>query len=203
MSDEGTLAAINFLGLSYIAGLPASSQIALPENIQEKCPGLFDEQLTEFTESNKRYVPCRHHRKGYRRQAKNQQDLRKAYEGLKKIKGSPQNTSKEKLYHRAMKVLEKYNQTKCWELSFETVQDRNGKKRYLLVYKFQRQQFRAVNTIGLYHLLQTGLSHNSAASRYIFVASWQSKLKLLQCLLNLDLNVTITIYRLSYCRIKQ
>ncbi len=158
MSDESTLAAIKDMGLSYITGLPASSQIALLEHIQENCPELFDEQLTEFSENNKRYILCRHHRKGYRRQAKNHQNLRKVFEGLKKIKGSPQNTNKEKLYHRAMKVLEKYNQTKCWELSFDVIQNQKGKKRYLLVYKFDRQQFKAMNIIGHYYLLQTDLA---------------------------------------------
>jgi transposase len=158
MSDEDTLTKVQNMGLSYITGLPAASQLALLGQIHEGCPELFDQQLTEFTENNNRYILCRHHQKGYRRQLQNHRNLRKAYEALKRIQASPQNSNKEKLYHRAMKALEQYNQTKCWELSFQTFQDKKGKDRYRLAFRLNRQQFKAQNIIGHYYLLQTDLS---------------------------------------------
>lgn len=158
MSDEGTLEKVQDMGLSYITGLPAASQLALLGQIHEGCPELFDQTLTEFTENNRRYILCRHHQKGYRREMQNHRNLRKVYEALKKTQASPQNSSKEKLYHRAMKVLEKHNQTKCWKLSFEMSQDKKGKERYWLNFQLDRQQFRAQNIIGHYYLLQTDLS---------------------------------------------
>jgi len=158
MSDEHTLAQVKEMGLSYLTGLPAASQIALLGQIHEDCPELFDQPLTEFMEDNRRYILCRHHQKGYRREMQNHRHLRKVYEALKIIQGSPQNSSKEKLHHRAMKVLEKYQQTKCWKLSFHCFQDKKGKDRYRLVFQLDRQQFKAKNIIGHYYLLQTDLS---------------------------------------------
>jgi hypothetical protein len=157
MSGEKTLSEVKKMGLSYITGLPGASQLALLGQIHENCPELFDQQLTEFTEDGHRYVLCRHHRKGHRREAQNHRNLRKAYETLKAIQVSPQNTNKEKLYHRAMKALEKYNQTKIWKLSFHTFKDKKGKNRYRLVFRLDRQQFKAQNVIGHYYLLQTDL----------------------------------------------
>lgn len=157
MSDEGTLEKVRGMGLSYITGLPGAGQVALLGQIHEECPELFDQSLTEFTENNRRYILCRHHQKGYRREIQNHRNLRKAYEELKKIQASPQNSNKEKLYHRAMKALEKYNQTKCWELSFQVVQDKKGNDRYRLTFRLDRQQFRGKNIIGHYYLLQTDL----------------------------------------------
>ncbi|MCC5928349.1 MAG: IS1634 family transposase [Cyclobacteriaceae bacterium] len=157
MSDEGTLEKVQDMGLSYITGLPAASQLALLGQIHEGCPELFDETLTEFTQENRRYILCRHNQKGYRREMQNYRNLRKVYEALKKIQSSPQNYSKEKLYHRAMKVLEKHNQTHCWKLSFDAYQNDKGKERYKLNFKLNRQQFRAQNIIGHYYLLQTNL----------------------------------------------
>jgi transposase len=126
--------------------------------IHENCPELFDQKLTEFSEEGHRFILCRHHQKGYRREAQNHANLRKAYEALKAVKVSPQNTNKEKLYHRAMKALEKYNQTKCWTLSFNSSTDKKGKVGYQLAFSLDRRQFKAQNTIGHYYLLQTDLS---------------------------------------------
>jgi hypothetical protein len=167
MSDGDTLAKVQEVGLSYITGLPAASQLALLGRIHEDCPELFDQQLTEFTEDNHRYILCRHHQKGYRREIQNHRNLRKAYEALKKTQGSPQNSNKEKLYHRAMKALEKYNQTKCWKLSFQNFQDKKGKDRYRLVFRLDRQQFKAQNAIGHYYLLQTDLSKKELTTQEV------------------------------------
>lgn len=157
MSDTDTLSEVQDMGLSYITGLPGASQLALLEKIHEGCPELFDQRLREFIEDDHRFILCRHHHKGYRREAQNHRNLRKAYEALKKIQASRQNTNKEKLYHRAMRELEKHKQTKCWELSFHTFQDKKSKERYRLVFRLNRQQFKAQNIIGHYYLLQTNL----------------------------------------------
>ncbi len=158
MSDVDTLDKVKQMGLSYITGLPASSQLSLLGQIHEDCPELFDETLTEFAGDNRRYILCRHHRKGYRREMQNHRNLRKVYDSLKKIQASPQNSQKERLYHRAMKSLEKYNQTKCWKISFQTFEDKKGKSRYRLEFRLDRQKFRAQNIIGHYYLLQTDLA---------------------------------------------
>lgn len=157
MSDEDTFYRLRQMGLSYITGLPAASQIALLEDIHESGPELFDQQFTGFSHEGHRYILCRHHQKGYRREMQNHRNLRKAYEELKKIQATPQNTNKEKLYHRAMKVIEKYHQTQCWMLSFQTFEDK-GKDRYRLVFRLDRQQFKSKNIIGHYYLLRTDLS---------------------------------------------
>src|SRR5690606_20262602 len=71
MSGEDTLTEVQDMGLSYITGLPAASQLALLDQIHENCPELFDQHLTEFAQDNHRYVLCRHHQKGYRREIQN------------------------------------------------------------------------------------------------------------------------------------
>jgi len=167
MSDEGTLTKVRDMGLSYITGLPAASQLALLDRIHENCPELFDQHLTEFTEDNRRYVLCRHHQKGYRREMMNHRNLRRVYEALKKIQASPQNSDREKLYHRAMKELEKYNQTKCWELSFQKVRDKKGKDRYRLLFRLDRHRFMAQNIIGHYYLLQTDLPNRELTAQEV------------------------------------
>jgi transposase len=180
MSDAGTLSKVQQMGLSYITGLPAAGQLALLGQVHEDCPELFDQQLTEFTQEGQRYILCRHHQKGYRREVQNHRNLRKAYDALKKIQASPQNANKEKLYHRAMKALEKYKQAKCWGLSFHPFQDKKGKDRYRLVFRLNRQQFKAQNIIGHYYLLQTDLSTKKLtaqeAQRY-----YKSLIKVEQC----------------------
>jgi len=160
MSDEKTLADVHRLGLSYITGLPPSTQIALLESIHEASPDLFDQPLSEFTQDGQRYILCRHHQKGYRRQRQNHRNLRKAYQGLKKIQASPQNYNKNKLYHRAMKVLETHHQTKFWELSFQAYPGKKGKERYRLSFRLDRRRFQAQNIIGHYYLLQTDLAND-------------------------------------------
>ena len=158
MSNEATLEKIQQDGLSYITGLPPATQQAMLGEIQENCPELFDQQLTEFTNNGKRYILCRHHQKGYRKEAQNHRNLRNTYEALKRIQNSPQNTNKEKLYHRAMKVLEKYHQTRCWNISFEPYEGKKGKTRYRLTFQLDRTTFKAQNLIAHYYLLQTDLS---------------------------------------------
>jgi transposase len=190
MSDEGTLGKVKELGLSYITGLPASSQLALLGQIHENCPELFDESLTEFTENNNRYILCKHHQKGYRREIQNHRNLRKAYDSLKKIQASLQNSQKEKLYHRAMKSLEKYKQTKCWDISFESYKDKKGKERYKMNFRLNREQFRAQNVIGHYYLLQTDLCRKELtiqeAQQY-----YKSLIKVERCFRNIKSDLEI------------
>jgi transposase len=158
MSDEGTLEEVREMDLSYITGLPGTAQRAVLSKMQESQPSLFDQQLTEFTHNERRYILCRHQHKGYREEKANHRNLRKVYDALKHIRKTPQNADKQKLYHRAMKVLEKYRQTHCWRLSFEQYQDQKGKTRYRLVYQFDRRAFKAHNAIAHYYVLQTDLS---------------------------------------------
>jgi hypothetical protein len=165
MSGEPNLSEVQQLGLSYITGLPSASQQALLGQLHEESPELFDQQLTEFTENDQRYILCRHAQKGYRREAQNHSNLRKAYEALKAIQASPQNSNKEKLYHRAMRVLEKHNQTKCWQLSFDSFKDKKDKDRYRLVFILDRHRFRAKNVIGHYYLLKTDLSEKQLTAQ--------------------------------------
>ena len=63
---------------------------------------------------------CRHDSKGYRRV--NQSFIRrlKVYEELKKIERTPHNKVERKIYHRAMKVLEKYEQTDLWDIEIDS-----------------------------------------------------------------------------------
>lgn len=190
MSGEETLSEVQQMGLSYITGLPAATQLSLLKNIHENCPELFDQQFTEFTEEGHRYILCRHHQKGYRKEIQNHRNLRKTYEALKKIQASPQNTNKEKLYHRAMKALEKYNQTKCWNLSFKTYIDKKGKDRYKLIFHFNRGHFKAQNAIGHYYLLQTDLDPQQLtaqeASQY-----YKSLIKVERCFRSLKSDMEI------------
>lgn len=167
MSDQDTLAGVHQLGLSYITGLPPSTQIALLEGIHEASPDLFDQPLSEFTQDGQRFILCRHHQKGYRRQAQNHRRLRKVYQELKKIQASPQNYNKNKLYHRAMKVLETHQQTKFWELSFQTLPGKKGKDRYRLTFRLDRRRFQAQNIIGHYYLLQTDLPETELSGEQV------------------------------------
>lgn len=160
MSDAETLDQVRELGLSYITGLPASTQIALLEHVQEKSPELFDQTMSEFDQDGQRFILCRHDQKGYRRERQNHRNLRKAYQGLKKIQVSPQNYNKEKLYHRAMKLLEDTGQSKYWKLSFQALPGKGGRERYRLTFRLDRRRFQAQNIIGHYYLLQTDLSQN-------------------------------------------
>ena len=157
MSDQSTLTNISQMGLSYITGLPGNSQQALLKTIHEDCPEIFDEHLAEFSHDDQRYIICRHDQKGYRREKQLDRNLRRTYEELKKIKASPQNKSEKKLYHRAMRVLEKYGQTLCWEISFDTYTDKKGVVRHQLNYRLNRNMFKALKVIGHFYLLQTDL----------------------------------------------
>ncbi len=168
MSDEQTLAEVHQLGLSYITGLPPSTQIALLEGIHETSPDLFDQPLSEYIHKDgQRFILCRHHQKGYRKQAQNHRKLRTVYQELKKIQASPQNYNQQKLYHRAIKVLETHRQTKFWELSFQAYPGRNGKDRYRLIFRLDRCRFQAQNIIGHYYVLQTDLPKTDLPGEHV------------------------------------
>lgn len=160
MSDDDTLSQIKQMGLSYITGLPASTQKALLKSIHEKTPELFDQPLSEFNKDGRRYILCRHQYKGYRKEKQLHRHLRKVYDQLKLIRSTPQNKNKEKLYHRAMKVLEKYGQTQCWKISFDTFKDNKAEDRYRLNFKLDRQTFKAMKSIGHFYILQTDTESN-------------------------------------------
>lgn len=158
MSDDVTLSEIQKMGLSYITGLPSNSQKSLLKSIHEQTPELFDQPLTEYNKDGRRYILCRHQYKGYRNEKQLHRHLRKVYEELKLIRNTPQNKNKEKLYHRAMKVLEKYGQTQCWKISFSTFKDKKGTNRYQLHYRLDRQMFKTMKSIGHFYILQTDLA---------------------------------------------
>lgn len=162
MSDETTLSQIDEMGLSYVSGLPGSSQAALLESLHESQPDLFDQPLTEVNQDGKRYVMCRHQKKGYRRAAACQKARRRAYEGLKAIQQSPQNKNRDKLYHRAMKLLEQHKQTRMWSVDFDSYADQKGVTRWRLRFTLDRRAAQAADTIGHYYLLQTNLSGEAA-----------------------------------------
>lgn len=190
MSDPDTLSTIHKMGLSYITGLPANSQIAILKTIHEDCPELFDQPLAEFHQEGRRHILCRHQYKGYRKEKQLDLQLRKAYEGLNKIKASAQNKNKEKLYHRAMKVLEKYQQTLCWKLSLTPFQDQKGKIRYRLNFRLDRHMFKALKTIGHYYLLQTDVQGSELTAQQVQLY-YKSLIKVERCFRQIKSNLNI------------
>lgn len=158
MSGEPTIAQITQMGLSYITGMPPASQSELLSRLHEDAPEMFDQELTEFTAQGKRYVLCRHDKKGFRKQAQNHKRLRKVYTELNRIKGSPRNKDKNTLYHRAMKVLEKHQHTQFWTLDFDTITDKKAVVRYQLKFTFHRDHFTKANLLGHYYVLQTDVA---------------------------------------------
>jgi len=171
MSGEQSIAEVTSMGLDYITGVPGSTQIALLKAQTETSPELFDRQgLAEFEQEGKRYVLCKHNSKGYRRESQYANNRRKAYQALLKIQSSPQNTNKEKLYHRAMKVLEQYSQTPFWEIEISPlppVKDKISKTRYQLTFKLNRAQVKLYNQIGHYYLLQTNLNKQTYPAQQV------------------------------------
>ena len=98
----------------------ANTQQAMLLLQQEQRPGLFDKaDITSFLQEDKRYVLCRHQSKGYRAEHQRAERRRKVYEELKNIRQSPQNKDDKKLYHRAMRVLERHEQTAFWDITVE------------------------------------------------------------------------------------
>lgn len=162
MSDEQTLSQVEQLDLNYVTGLPGSSQKALLGQLHESQPDLFDQTLSEFDQNGQRYVLCRHQKKGYRRQAQRQRARRTVYEGLKAIQHSPQNKDRKKLYHRALRLLERHKQTSFWSVNFDEYTDTKGALRYRLSFTLDRQAAQATDTMGHYYLLQTNLSAQQA-----------------------------------------
>ena len=167
MSDEPTLSTIDRLGLDYVTGLPGQSQKALLRAFHEAQPDLFDQPLSELAYEGQRYVLCRHQKKGYRRAAAHQRARRNVYEGLKAIGQSPHNKHRDKLYHRAMKLLERHGQTSTWSIDFEESTDANGVTRWKLRFTLDRQAAQAIDAMGHYELLQTSLSGKAADSSQV------------------------------------
>lgn len=159
MSGEPTLDEIKQIGLNYITGLPGSTQQALLLLKQKHQAELFDKiNLTSFEHEGKRYVLCRHQSKGYRRENQSFTRRRKVYEELKKIQRTPQNKDNKKLYHRAMKVLEKYKQTAFWDIKIDNIKNTKEQKRYILNFSLNKEAVIAHDKIGHYYLLQTDLN---------------------------------------------
>lgn len=157
LSSQENLEDIQSLGLSYITGLPSNSQLAVLKQLYEDQPGLFDQPISEYTLNNQRYVLCRHDSKGYYREKQNQKRRRKIYQELLHIQNTPQNKNQNKLYHRVMKVLEKYEQTDCWHFEFSPYQDHKNETHYRLTFQLLRKQAHLKDLLGHYYLLQTDL----------------------------------------------
>jgi transposase len=170
MSGEENIAEVTSMGLDYITGVPGPAQIALLKEQTETSPGLFDQRgLTEFEHENKRYVLCRHDNKGFRRESQYTKNRRKVYQALSKVRASPQNKNKEKLYHRAMKALEQYSQTPFWEIEVKPFPGKGIKAqpRYQLIFKLNRHQVKLYNQIGHYYLLQTSLDKQTCPAQQV------------------------------------
>jgi len=168
MSGETTLEEIRQLELNYITGLPGNTQQAVLLLQQEKQPELFDQSdITSFIHQGKRYVLCRHQSKGYRAERQGARRRRKVYEELKKIRKSPQNKDNKKLYHRAMRVLEKYEQTAFWDITVDQLSTGENEKRYQLNFHLNRNMAIAYDKIGHYYLLQTDLKTEQITDKQV------------------------------------
>ena len=168
MSGEITLEEIRQLELNYITGLPGNTQQAVLLLQQEKQPELFDQSdITSFTHQGKRYVLCRHQSKGYRAERQGARRRRKVYEELKKIRKSPQNKDNKKLYHRAMRVLEKYEQTAFWDITVDQLSTGENEKRYQLNFHLNRNMVIVYDKIGHYYLLQTDLKARQITNKQV------------------------------------
>ena len=168
MSGETTLEDIRQLGLNYITGLPGNTQQALLLLKHEQQPGLFDvANITSFVHEGKRYVLCRHQSKGYRRERQAAERRRKVYGELKKIQQSPQNKNDKKIYHRAMRVLEKYEQTCFWNIEVESIANNGKHQHYELNFQLNRKSVVAHDKIGHYYLLQTDLDKEQISDKQV------------------------------------
>lgn len=157
MSGEPTIDEVKQLGLNYITGLPGQAQQALLMIEHAHQPELFDQQgIVSINQNGVRYILCRHQSKGYRKEIQAANHRRKIYEKLKEIQNSPQNKDDKKLYHRAMKVLEKYQQKNIWNIWIETIEVKK-QKRYRLMFTLDRKASVIQDKIGHYYLLQTDL----------------------------------------------
>ena len=178
MSGEPTLDEIQQIGLNYITGLPGSAQQALLLLKHEAQPELFDKKdLASLEHEGKRYVLCCHQSKGYRNERKAFEKRRKVYNALCKIRDTPQNKNSKKLYHRAMKVLEKHQQTKLWDIQVDPIEGNEDKEpRYRLNFQLKRKAVAIQNKIGHYYLLQTDLEKDQISDKQVM----QSYHKLMQ-----------------------
>lgn len=168
MSGEPTLDEVRQIGLNYITGLPGNAQQAMLLLKQEEQPELFDQtELTSMEHEGKRYVLCRHQIKGYRREHQSFSRRRKVYEELKKIQNTPQNKDEKKLYHRAMKVVEKYEQTALWDIKVDRIQGGKNKGRYILNFSLNRKSAIVHDKIGHYYLLQTDLPEEQISDQQV------------------------------------
>lgn len=168
MSGEGTLEDIKQLDLNYITGLPGNTQKAMLLLKQEQQPELFDQaDITSFVHKGERYVLCRHQSKGYRRELQGATRRRKVYEELKKVQRSPQNKNDKKLYHRAMKILEKYEQTAFWNIQVDRLAGKEKQQRYGLSFNLDRKAVVVHDRIGHYYLLHTDLDNDQITDEQI------------------------------------
>jgi transposase len=176
MSGEPTIDDIKQLGLNYITGLPGQAQQALLMIEHAHQPELFDQQgITSINHNGRRYILCRHQSKGYRKVFQAANHRRKVYEELKKIKNTPQNKDDKKLYHRAMKILEKYQQKNLWNIWIDPIEIKN-QERYRLMFNLDRKASVLQDKIGHYYLLQTDLDQESMDDTMI-VNSYQDLIK--------------------------
>ena len=177
MSGEPTLDELKGIELNYITGLTGNSQKAMLLLKHEKQPELFDKtNLSSLEHNNKRYVLCRHDSKGYRRENQSFVRRRKVYEELKKIERTPQNKGEKKIYHRAMKVLEKYEQTDLWDIQIDSFEDKKEIQRYKLNFSLNRKAVIAHDKIGHYYLLQTDLNQEEITDEKV-KENYQSLMK--------------------------
>jgi len=177
MSGEVNVEDIKRLELNYITGLPGNTQQAMLLLKQEQQPELFDlADITSFVHEGKRYVLCRHESKGYRNEHQCARRRRKAYGELKKIQRSPQNKDDKKLYHRAMRVLEKYGQTAFWNIQVNRPPGKEKPERYRLNFRLDRKAVIVHNRIGHYYLLQTDLDAKQITDELV-VKNYKSLMK--------------------------
>lgn len=169
MSGEQNIAQITDLGLDFITGVPSTAQIAMLKSQQEESPGLFDQTgLAEFQYNHVRHIVCKHDSKGYRRERNYAKNRRRVYNELLRIQASSHNKNKEKLYHRAMKALEKYGQNAFWEIEVKAIsKEDNQPQRYKLYFKLNREQVKLYNKIAHYYLLQTSLCKENHSADFI------------------------------------
>lgn len=178
MSGEVNVEDIKRLGLNYITGLPGNTQQAMLLLKQEQQPGLFDlADITSFVHEGKRYVLCRHESKGYRNEYQCARRRRKVYGELKKIQRSPQNKDNKKLYHRAMRALEKYGQTAFWNIQVNRLPGKGKQECYRLNFHLDRRVVIAHNRIGHYYLLQTDLNAKQITDDLV-VKNYKSLMKI-------------------------
>lgn len=166
MSGVETVEIISELELNYITGVQGQTQKSMLLNMIENSPGLFDTGgLEELNFDGNRYVLCRHYEKGFRKETQNFHKRREVHTELKAIQNSKRNKDEKKLYHRAMKVLERYGQSDVWAISLSKVPaiedgSKKTKKakpdtRFRLEFSLNRKRVKNLDKTGHFYLLQT------------------------------------------------